>query len=112
MKTLLILAVLVATTLGCYATDIRIRNDSNIDFKDVIVGNKKYGDIKHGQATDYQYWDHAYGYAFVSLFAGSKPKKIQPIDFDGEKFLGEGKFTYVLMLTDGELDIRAEKDAK
>ncbi len=113
MKTLsIIAAILAATTLGCSATNIRVRNDSNLDFKDVIVGDKKYGDIKHGQATEYQPWNQAYRYAFVSLLAASKPKKIQPIDFVGEKFLGEGKFTYVLTIKDDRLQIHAEQDAK
>jgi hypothetical protein len=107
-----ILTILLALILGSHATDIRVRNDSKVDFKNVVVGNKKYGDIKRGEATDYQYWDQAYPYAYVSLTAASKQQIIQPRDFVGEKLLGKGKFTYVLTLWRGSLQISAEKDHK
>lgn len=111
MKALLILAML-ASTLRCFATEIRVRNDSNIDFKEVVVGSVEYGDIKQGRRTGYEHWDVAYQYAFVSLLAGKKPHKYRPTDFSGERPLGDGKFTYVLTLENGELRIRAEKDVK
>jgi len=94
----------------CNPSDIRVRNASDTDFKDVVVGNKKYGDIERGGTTEYQHWEIAYRYSFVSLTADSKPLKIQPIDFVGESVLGEGKFTYVLTIEKGQLEIRAVKD--
>jgi hypothetical protein len=93
-----------------YATEIRVRNDSKIDFENVIVGGKNYGDIKRGAVTDYQTWEKAYGYSLVSLLADSKPLKFQPDDYVGEAQLGDGHFTYVLTIQDGRLDIRAEED--
>lgn len=97
-------------TSASSATEIRVRNDSDVDFKDVVVGGKKYGDIKPGATTDYQTWKTAYPYSSVMLIAGSKPMQIQPIDYLGELELGVGKFTYVLTIREGRLDIRAEKD--
>lgn len=99
-------------TLASSATEIRVRNDSDVDFKEVVVGGKKYGDIKPGATTDYQTWKTAYLYSSVTLIAGSKPMQIQPIDYLGEPELGAGKFTYVLTIREGRLDIRAEKDKR
>ena len=94
----------------CSPSEIRVRNGSNVEFKNVIVGDKKYGDIKPGATTDYQRWRLAYRYSFVSLTAASEPLKIQPIDYFGETPLGEGKFTYVLTMENGRLEIRPSKD--
>lgn len=94
------------------ATEIRVRNDSDVDFKDVVVGGKKYGDIKPGTTTNYQTWNRAYRYAPVTLIAGSKPMQIQPIDYLGERELGDGRFTYVLTIREGRLEIHVERETK
>ena len=96
----------------CSPSEIRVRNGAGVDFKGVMVGNKEYGDIKSGAITDYQRWKLAYRYSSVSLTADSKPLKIQPIDYHGETPLGEGKFTYVLTIESGQLEIRPVKDDK
>lgn len=111
MKTFFTVAVFCGEVLASFATEIRVRNGSDIDFKDVIVGGKMYGDIKPGALTDYQTWKGAYGYSSVSLTATNKPLRIQPIDYVGETPLGDGHFTFVLIFNQGHLDIRAEKDA-
>jgi len=96
----------------CNPSDVRIRNGSNVDFKNVVVGSTNYGDIKSGASTAYQRWGTAYSYAYVSLISGTKPLIIQPTDFVGEPPLGEGKFTYVLSLDGSNLEIQAVKDTK
>lgn len=108
LKLLLGLSLVLSGVFTGYATEIRVRNDSTIDFKDVVVGGKNYGDIKRGATTDYQTWEKAYRYSSVSLLADSKPLKVQPEDYVGESPLGDGHFTYVLTIQDGRLDIRAE----
>jgi len=109
-KLLLGLALVLSGVFTGFATEIRVRNDSTIDFKNVVVGGKKYGDIKRGAVTDYQTWEKAYRYSLVTLLADSKPLKIQPEDYVGESQLGNGHFTYVLTIQDGRLDIRAQED--
>lgn len=115
----LCLLVLTPMTLGSSAmtstsspTEIRVRNDSDVDFRNVVVGGKKYGNIKPHATTVYQTWKTAYRYSSVTLIAGSNPMQIQPIDYLGEAKLGAGKFTYVLTIREGRLDIRAEEDEK
>jgi hypothetical protein len=112
MKTILTLFVLCAAIIGSFAIEIRVRNGTDVDFKDVIVGGKKYGDIKRGAVTDYQTWKEAYRYSSVSLTATNKPLRIQPIDYVGETPLADGNYTYVLGFNQGYLQIRAEKDVK
>jgi len=92
-------------------TQIRVRNGSDVDFKDVAVGGKKYGDIKAGATTDYQgVWERESRYAAVSLLAGSQPMTITP---SGERTSGDGlsRLTYVLTFRGGQLSIGVEKEA-
>jgi len=114
MKELHTLLLLTLFALSSHATEIRVRNDSKVDFKNVVVGGKKYGDIKQGATTDYQTWKTAYSYSSVSLVANSKPMRIQPYDYVGESPLDDGHYTYLLTIKDGRLDIcvQAEKDKK
>jgi hypothetical protein len=81
-----------------------------VDFKDVAVGGVKYGEIKAGAATDYQVWRRAYRYASVSLLADAGQMTMTPIDYVGERKLGEGHFTYVLTIQEGRLNISVEKE--
>jgi TonB family protein len=94
-------------------THIRVRNRSDVDFKDVVVRGKPYGDIAAGAASDYQTWESAHRrIEAVSLMAASFPMAIRPIDFVGEPHLGQGYFTYVLTIEEGRLKIRSEEDTE
>jgi hypothetical protein len=81
-------------------TNIRIINDSNYDFCNVIIGDKlnghNYGEINSDQNTCYLIYEKAYNYAYVSLFIEEEELIIQPIDYVGETPLGIGYFTYHL----------------
>lgn len=94
------------------AVDVRIRNDSQFVFGQVVVGGKEYGDIKPGATTAYQRWKRAYRYSSVSLAVGTKVLKITPIDYVGETFTCSGKLTYVLSVNAGELDMRVQADSQ
>ncbi len=41
-------------SVGITRTQIRVRNSSDVDFTDVEVGGKKYGDVKAGATTGYE----------------------------------------------------------
>lgn len=76
---------------------VRVRNGSNVDFKGVEVGGKKYGDIKADATSDYQeVWELASRYAAVSFVVGSQPVTIRP---DGEQTSGGGLFHLTYLLT-------------
>ena len=94
------------------AVDVRIRNDSQVNFGHVVVGGKEYGDIKPGATTEYQRWKRAYRYSSVSLAVGTKVLKITPFDYVGEAFTCSGKLTYVLSVDAGELDMRVQADSQ
>jgi hypothetical protein len=96
--------------VGLTRTQIRVRNSSDVDFQDVEVDGKKYGDVKAGATTGYEeVWGLMSRYAAVSLVAGSQPMTIQPI---GEPRPGDGlsRLTYVLSIRDGRLNIAAESE--
>lgn len=55
-----------------------------------------YGDIAPGENSSYTDISKAYRYAYVEAIAGDKKVVLQPIDYVGESYLEEGKYTYVL----------------
>ena len=115
MKTLrMVCLVCLVCSFGIssFATEIRVRNDSKVEFKDVVVDGRKYGDIDPGVSTGYQTWDYAFFLSNVSLLADGKPLKLQLKDRVGAKKLGKGNFTYKLTINNGRLRIHAEKDAE
>ena len=53
--------VVAAASTGCLKTvpivglpDIRVENRSAMDFKNVMVNGKSFGNVKRGERTDYQ----------------------------------------------------------
>lgn len=77
---------------------IRVENASGVDFKDVFISSGsssfEFGYISAGQRSDYQEFESAYRYGFVSLLADGKELRIQPIDYVGETPLSKGYYTY------------------
>jgi hypothetical protein len=91
-------------------TEIRVRNASQADLKDVVIEGKKFGDIKQDAVTEYRKSEFAHRYAPVSLLANSKPLETMPTVYGAETELGSGRFTYVLTIQGGRLNVHAEKD--
>ena len=92
-------------------TQIRVQNETDKDFQNVMVGGKTFGDIKSGGVTEYQTFNVAYSYSSVKLVAGTNRMGYYPMDYVGEKPLGRGRFTYLLTIgPDSDLTIRAKKD--
>jgi hypothetical protein len=110
MKTVGVFLLLALTSLACLATEIRVRNDSDIVLMNVVVGGRNYGDIPPHATTGYQTWDLAYQRATVALVANSNPIIFQPHNYVREGELGRGKYTYVLDFKGGVIRINAEKD--
>lgn len=110
MKRFVVILALMLVGFSAQATDIRVRNDSDVALYHVIVGGKNYGDIPPRATTDYQQWDLAYHAASVVLVANSNSIMFQPKNYLREGELGRGKYTYVLSFESGVLRIRAEKD--
>ncbi|MES2041900.1 MAG: hypothetical protein V4495_29140 [Pseudomonadota bacterium] len=111
MKAILLFSLVLMLSVG-NAAEVRVRNNSDTDFTSVVVGKIKYGDIKRGTTTSYQFWpDEVYNIERCTLFANTVPLKFQPRDYNGEGPLPKtGKFTYVLTIVNGQLSIRAEDD--
>ena len=77
---------------------IRVENASEVDFKEVFVssgnGSAEFGDISAGQRSEYQEFESAYRYGFISLLANGQELRMQPIDYVGETPLSKGYYTY------------------
>jgi len=92
--------------------DVRVRNDSQVVLGDVVVGGKRYGEVKPGAHTEYQRWERAYRTSRASVVAGTKVLEITPFDHVGEDFICSGKLTYLLSVNAGGLAIRVQPDAQ
>ena len=81
---------------------VSIRNDSEVDFDEVVVGfpeeQENYGALAAGGKSKYREVSSAYRYAYVEVQAGGGTYKLQPTDYVGEELLGSGRFTYALDL--------------
>jgi hypothetical protein len=112
MEAILAPSLLAMASAG-YSAEVRVRNDSDTDFTSVVVSEAEYGDIKRGSTTNYQFWPDVYNIERCMLFANAVPMEFQPRDYNGEGPLtGTGRFTYVLTIVNGQLNIRAEDDPK
>ncbi len=104
--------------LGCTKDDsggrnIRISNNSNINFDSVQVGAAAYihTDVSPGDFSEYLEYETAYRYDFIEIKSGSESYILQPIDFVGETPLEKGFYTYVLNITDhGDIQLNNVKD--
>ena len=94
--------------------EIRIRNNSNVDFDRVRVHfpdqhDVDYGPVPKGGVTAFQATTRAYRYAGVSVEAGNQELSLQPIDYMGEQELSAGLYTYSLGVDNGHLTMQLEK---
>lgn len=118
--TLLLFAVLLAGCSSVGGDDepdavlLRLENGSSADFSSALVrfpeAEAGYGALAAGEASDYREFDTAYSFGFVKIEAGGNTYRIQPIDYVGEEPLENGRYTYELSLTDGELEMEFAQD--
>ena len=101
------LLVLVAMVVGCSnpfssddGTRIRLRNASAFELTAVTFApgdaSLQFARIAPGETTDYVTVDNAYRYGMLDALVGGQHRRIQPIDFVGERHIGDGRFTYVI----------------
>ena len=99
--------VLVAMVIGCSnpfssddGTRIRLRNASSFELTAVTFApgeaSLQFARIAAGETTDYVTVDNAYRYGMLDALVGGQHRRIQPIDFVGERYIGDGRFTYVI----------------
>lgn len=93
-----------------HGPNIRVENRSGVDFANVVVNGKPFGDIKAGSHSDYKRMELAYRYGQVFLSTKLGPLVFQPIDFVGEPQLGVGNYTYVLTIEGGQIRIECVTD--
>ena len=111
-----VLLTFLVFTLSCTDRDddvntinIRIKNDSNINFDEVQVGTNEelYTNVAPGDYSNYLVYEMAYQYAFVEIKSGEDIYVLQPIDFEGETELPIGFYTYKLNINEeGEVSLQ------
>jgi hypothetical protein len=94
---------------------VRVRNDSGVDFDSVTVifpGNyrEEYGKLAAGAASDYIDVPQAYRYAWVQVVAAGKEFGHKPVDYVGEQELQPGMYTYGLTTQGSSVDIAMKID--
>jgi len=99
--------VLVAMVVGCShpfssddGTRIRLRNASSFELTAVTFApgeaSLQLARMAAGETTDYVTVANAYRYGMLDALVGGQHRRIQPIDFVGERYIGDGRFTYVI----------------
>ncbi|MDB6121254.1 MAG: hypothetical protein JWQ71_247 [Pedosphaera sp.] len=107
------LVLLSFTLLGCggdNATHVRVRNGTDKDVSNVVINDNNFGDIKSGEASEYQILPMAYPDPYISLSIGTNRMKSEPAKYQGEQALGSGRFTFVVTIEDQKLRVKHERD--
>ena len=109
-NTILLFFTVLLFSFGCTdrdddisAINIRIQNNSSVDFDEVQVGGEGFihTDVASGSFSEYLEYETAYQYAYIRIESDSETYVLQPIDFVGETPLALGFYTY-------ELDVSEE----
>jgi hypothetical protein len=106
-------ATLLLFMLGCdsdNSTYVRVRNNTDKDFSNVTINDNKFGDIKSGEASEYQILAMAYPDPYLGLSVGTNQLKSAPAQYQGEQALGPGRFSYVVDIKEQQLNIHSQKD--
>ena len=81
-------------------TRIRLRNASAFELTAVTFApgspRLEFARIAAGETTAYVTVDNAYSYGYLDLLVGGEHRRLQPIDYMGESYIGDGQFTYVI----------------
>ena len=94
--------------------EIRIRNDSEIDFDSVRVvfpdrDEARFGPIPKGTVSDFKHTARAYRYAEIHVNSGGREFTLQPYDYVGERELPPGRYSYLLGIQGDRLTIGLEE---
>jgi len=79
---------------------IRVHNLSNLNFDEVEVLGKNFGQIDAGDFSDYMVFDVAYRTLPVTVRIDSKNYSLVVIDYVGETPLDGGRYTLHLNISD------------
>lgn len=81
---------------------IRIQNSSEYNLENIRVSFPEeeisYGTLAPGQSSEFRKVSKAYRYAYIESEIEGEKAVLQPIDYVGEDFLDEGKYTYQLFV--------------
>ena len=91
-------------------TEIRVRNASLVDLKDIVIDEEKFGDIRRDEVTEYRKITRARRDPSVSLLTNSKLLKTESIGDGTENVLSHGRCTYVITIHDAHLNVHAEEE--
>ena len=108
-------ALAIAVASGCSNpfssdddTQIRLRNSSSFELTSVKFRpgqpELKFARIQPGEVTSYAPVTDAYPYGYLEVVVDGARRIIQPIDYVGESYIGEGRFTYVITIDARTLD--------
>ena len=100
---------IMALVAGCndpFSTDdgthIRLRNSSSFILTAITFKpgepEIKFARIDPGEVTNYIPVANAYRYGYLDVTVDGARRVIQPIDYVGENYIGEGRFTYVITI--------------
>jgi len=99
-----VLVLLYLVFSGCTETgvELRLENQSPIDFDQISVNNISFGSLYANETTHYIMFENIYDEEFISIDVDGKILQLIPEDFDEEEFRNSGRFKFVITLIDLE----------
>ena len=115
LRTVAASIAIVALATGCNnpfssdsGTRIRLRNASAFELTNVTFrpGQPKleFDRIRPGEATNYVTVPNSYGYGYLEVLVNGSRRVIQPIDYVGESYIGDGRFTFEITVESSTLN--------
>jgi hypothetical protein len=108
MKKSIIFSLILLSAVACKKTkfspegptDIRVKNDSDVLFTEVIVntsvGIDTLGDINPGEFSEYYRFDKAFPKAEITAQINGQLYSTGAVNYNGMTYIGQAKITYVV----------------
>ena len=98
------MAFLCLAFMSCSDTgvELRLENQSPIDFDQISVNNVSFGSLYADQTSEYMMFENIYDEEFIKIDIDGKTLQLIPEDFDEEEFRNSGRFKFVITLIDLE----------
>ena len=99
-----VLALLCLVLASCSDTgvELRLENQSPIDFDQIAVNNISFGSLRANETSNYVMFENIYDEEFVRINVDGKVLQLIPEDFDEEEFRNSGRYKFVITLIDLE----------
>lgn len=97
-----VIGLLFVCLMSCqeYGVQVRIENNSSVDFEEVTINNVPFGPLKSAEISPYVPFEYVYEREFIEVTMESKVYRIIPEGYDSANFYDQGNYRFVVDVTE------------